>query len=75
MRTTLEIADDVLLAAKSIAAQRGVSAGQVASELMRAGLQRAPAGATRNGVPIFAARPGASVVTLDLVNRLRDETP
>jgi hypothetical protein len=74
MRTTLDIEDDVLQAAKEIAASRGVTAGSVVSELMRKALQPA-AGTTRvrNGVPLLARRPGAPVMTMKVVNELRDE--
>jgi hypothetical protein len=75
MRTTLDIDEDVLQAAKELAAVRGRTAGQVLSELARAGLR--PAGHTariRNGVPLLPARPaGASRPTMKLVNELRDE--
>ena len=76
MRTTLDIEDDVLLAVKSISRQRRMSAGRLLSELARQSL--APAGASahkRNGIPLFPSRPGAALVTMELVNRLRDETP
>ena len=74
MRTTLDIDQDVLLAAKEIAKRRGDSTGKVLSELARQALTRqvAPA-ATRNGVPLFPVQPGARVVTLEQVNRLRDK--
>ena len=49
MRTTLEIDDDVLQAAKEIAASRGSTAGKVLSELARRGLQ--PSTATRSAGP------------------------
>ena len=75
MRTTLDIDEDVLLAAKKLAQQRGTSAGKVVSELARKGLQRPGTLRKRNGVPLFPARRGAAVVTLELVNRLRDESP
>jgi len=39
MRTTLDIADDVLLAAKELARRNRKSAGQVVSELAREGLR------------------------------------
>ncbi|PJN92776.1 CopG family transcriptional regulator, partial [Amaricoccus sp. HAR-UPW-R2A-40] len=29
----------------------------------------------RNGIPLLSSRPGSPPITLDLVNRLRDETP
>jgi hypothetical protein len=72
VRTTLDIDEDVLLAAKKLAEQRGVSAGKIVSELVRKGLRRRGTARTRNGVPLFPDRRGAAVVTLDLVNRLRD---
>jgi hypothetical protein len=73
MRTTLDIEEDVLLAAKDIARRRGASVGKVLSELARQALSRDYASAERNGMPLFPRRPGARMATLELVNRLRDE--
>lgn len=76
MRTTLDIDQDVLLAAKEMAKRQGISMGKVLSKLARQALTRqATATITRNGVPLFPRQPDAGVVTLELVNRLRDETP
>lgn len=75
MRTTLDLEEDVLLAAKEIARQRGVTVGKVMSELAREALLRKVAGATRHDLPIFPIQPDARIVTLELVNKLRDETP
>jgi hypothetical protein len=75
MRTTLDIEDDVLLAAREIARQRGLSMGKVVSDLVRQALTQKPTSTTRHGVPLFPVRPDAGVVTLELVNQLRDETP
>ena len=75
MRTTLDVEDDVLLAAKEIARSRGVSVGKVLSDLVRQAMTRQPACATRGDVPLFPVQPDAGVVTLELVNQLRDETP
>lgn len=75
MRTTLDLEEDVLLAAKEIARQRGVSIGKVLSDLARQALSRQDAAPMRNGVPLFPIQPGSGVVTLELVNQLRDETP
>lgn len=75
MRTTLAIDDDVLAVAKAMAAQQRRSLGEVISDLARRSLHRPRAGGERNGIPLLAPRPGASVVTLDLVNELRDEAP
>ena len=73
MRTTLDLEEDVLLAAKEIARQRGVSIGKVLSDLARRALSPQDAVTTRNGVPLFPVQPSAGVVTLELVNQLRDE--
>jgi hypothetical protein len=76
MRTTLNIDDDILLAAKELAAREGKTAGQVLSELARRGI-RAPAAAAersrvRNGFEILPA--AGRVVTSELVQRLLQET-
>jgi hypothetical protein len=77
MRTTLDIDDDVLEAAKELAANRRTTAGKVLSELARRGLAPPRRKASvRNGVPLLDRRPpGNPRPTLDLVNRLRDEEP
>ena len=74
VRTTLDIDDDLLLAAKEMAAARGITAGQMISELVRKGMAPAPAGRSRNGVPLLSSgHPGAPRPTMRLVNTLRDE--
>ncbi len=75
MRTTLDIDDDILLAAKALARDRQTSAGKVISELARKGLTRPVSFKARNGIPQLPVRPDGGIVTLDLVNRLRDEDP
>ncbi len=75
MRTTVDLEEDVLLAAKEIAKQRGTTLGRVLSDLARQALTPRPAVATKHGLPVFPVQPKAGVVTLELVNRLRDEAP
>jgi hypothetical protein len=76
VKTTLAIDDDIIAAAKAIARQEGKSLGKVVSELARRALERpVPVFAERNGVPLLPVRDKTSVVTLDLVNALRDELP
>ncbi len=75
MRTTLSLDDDVLLAAKAIAGQQGRSLGDVVSELARRSLQRPVSRKERNGIPLLASRPDSPLVTMGLVNALRDEAP
>jgi hypothetical protein len=76
MRTTLDIGDDVLQAARELARREGRTAGEVLTDLARRGL--APAAASgrgrqrlRGGVPVLPSR--GQVVTLEHVQRLRDE--
>jgi hypothetical protein len=75
MRTTVDLEEDVLLAAKEIARQRGTTLGQVLSDLARQALTRRIPVASKHGLPMFPVQSDAGVVTLGLVNQLRDETP
>ena len=73
MRTTLDLDDDILQAAKELAAAEGSTAGRVVSDLVRKALTPAKTTKVRNGVPLLQ-RSGTPVrpITMDLVNRLRD---
>ena len=75
MRTTLDIDDDVLAAARVRAARERASMGHVLSALARMALQPpGKAAVTRNGIALLrGARKSSQPVTLDLVNQLRDE--
>ena len=74
MRTTLNIDDEILEAAKSIAGERNLSVGAVLSDLARRGLQPAEAGLRkRKGFPVFDVSRDGTVVTLDRVKRHEDE--
>ena len=77
MRTTLAIDDDVLTAARHLAERERKTVGEVISALARQGLTQRARGtrAVRNGVPLLPRRKGAAPVTLEIVNRLRDELP
>jgi hypothetical protein len=76
MRTTLAIDDDVLAAAKELAATERKSVGEVISTLARTALRPAPSRhRTRNGVPLLPVRPGAKRVTSELVRQLQEELP
>ena len=76
VRTTIDIEDDVLAAAKELARMQNVSAGQVVSRLLRnalageAALSRPEAGRV-GGFRPFPARD--ALVTNDKVDRLRDQ--
>jgi hypothetical protein len=71
----LEIDDDVLELARGLASHRKESIGRVISDLCRKNLDRSQGAAVRNGVRIIQRDTGGIPVTLDLVNKLRDEAP
>lgn len=76
MRTTLDIEEDVLQAAKEIAQREGSTAGGILSMLARRGLT-IPAQKTkklpviRGGVPLLQSRD--EVVSLERVGKLMDQ--
>jgi hypothetical protein len=74
VRTTLDLDEDVLQAAKEMAAARGTTTGRVISELARKALTPTRTSRVRNGVPLLARRPdGARRPTMKQVNDLRDD--
>lgn len=75
MRTTLQIDDDVLGAAKELAARERKTAGKVISELARRGIHAHDGRKTKkiiNGFEIFPA--DDRVVTPQLVQKILDES-
>ena len=79
MRTTLDIADDVLFAVKERARREKRSAGEVLSELAREGLLRGPtARAVAGEGSFFGFEPlprRGPAVSNELVDRLREDEP
>lgn len=77
MRTTIDIEDDVLAAAKELARLQNVSAGQIVSRLVRqalAGQQSAVELAKQTGKTGFRPFPSrGTMVTDEHVNALRDQ--
>jgi hypothetical protein len=72
MRTTLDLDDDVLQAAKEMAEAFDRTTGQVVSDLVRKALQPARSVSIRNGVRLLPRRPkSARRPTMKLVNELR----
>jgi hypothetical protein len=74
MRTTLDIDDDVLAAAKDLAAAQKTTAGKVISDLARTALTR-PTARTgpeyRNGLRLMP--PAEGIVTPEMIDRLRED--
>ncbi len=76
MRTTLNLDDDVLEAAKMMAARERKPLGMVISGLLRRVVEpAAEAPAERNGIPLFPVSRGARAVTPELVKELLEEVP
>lgn len=76
MRTTLDIDEDVLAAAKDLAKRSRRTAGQVISELSRQALTLAPSPRASEPEARYGFRPFAprgAIVTDELIDRLRDE--
>ena len=82
MRTTLDIDPEILQAAKELGRQQNRTAGEVLSDLARAGLRAAMAAPSSIGQEkppssFFGFRPFSprgTPVTNELVNKLRDES-
>ncbi len=76
MRTTLAIDDDVLAAARELAATEQKSVGEVISSLARCALRPATSrGSVRNGIPLLPVKPGSPRTTSELVRQLNEELP
>jgi hypothetical protein len=75
MRTTIDIDEDVLLAAKDLAMRQQAMLGHTVTDLIRRALKTytAAGGVERNRVKPFAVRADAPLLTLETVNRHRDE--
>ncbi len=58
MRTTLDVENDVLDAARALAEARGVSVGAALSELARRGVAARMPLSSRNGFPVFQVPAG-----------------
>lgn len=74
MRTTLDIDNDVLQAAKELAAARNTTAGSIVSELLRKALTSGDATSKRiimNGLRVVP--PTGSIVTSEMVRELREK--
>ena len=73
MRTTLDIEDDVLQAAKELAKQEGKTAGQVISSLARKALSSPPTKKVtmRNGVPVLPAR--GEIITMEKIQAIMEQ--
>jgi hypothetical protein len=72
MRTTLDLDEDVVLAARELAASERRSLGSVVSELARRGLTPASV-SVDDGLPVIRVPAGTPPITPDMVRRALDE--
>jgi len=78
MRTTLDIADDVLLAVKERARREKRTAGEVLSDLARRALTSTLGGETAESPSFYGFAPfphRGAAVSNELIDRLREEEP
>ncbi len=76
MRTTLDIEDDVLHAAKERARREQKTAGQVVSELLRQALTAPQPSVVREPKALYGFTPFArrgGIITNDLIDQLRHD--
>ena len=74
MRTTVQLDDDVLQAARAIARLERRGVGRVLSDLARRGLSPAPAAMGEEGAfPVFRVPPGAPPITDEAVAAALDD--
>lgn len=75
MRTTLDLDEDLIQYLREQAEDTGRSTGQIASALMRQALETSENQRAHTEFPTFTRPPGQNVViTMELVNKLRDES-
>jgi uncharacterized protein YbbK (DUF523 family) len=74
-RTTLQLEDDAMKAAKAHAARHRLSLGQAVSELVRQAAERRLVTEDRNGLRVVRLSRRSPKVTTALVDRLRDDLP
>jgi hypothetical protein len=72
MRTTLNLDDDVVIAAKELATGEHRSLGAVISDLARRGLTPARVVAD-GGLPVISVPPGTPAITPEMVHRALEE--
>lgn len=73
MRTTLNIDNDLLALARTLARQQKTSAGSIISTLAKEALEGRGGIRFSKGIPVFAKPRKGVKVTREIVNRLRDE--
>ena len=74
MRTTVNLDDDVVRAARSLAREQGRSLGDVLSDLARRGLEPPAEFRYERDFPVFLVREGAGLLTPEMVARATEDS-
>lgn len=74
VRTTLDLDESVLAAARALSRDRQLTLGEAISELARRGLRSGRLPTYRAAFPVFEVPEEAPPLTLDQVNEYRDDT-
>ncbi len=69
----MQIDDDVLEAAKSIARAQDRTVGEIVSELARQGLTPRVSRAKRNGFPVFEVPSETAPITMEMVKQASED--
>lgn len=75
MGTHVAIDEDVVRAAEKLAHDQGRTLGEVISDLARQSLPIEQPITYRNGIPLLPLRNLKNKISMEFVNRLRDEEP
>ncbi len=73
MRTTVDVDEDVLAAARSLAAAQGRSLGAILSDLARRGLDDGADVVVGDGFPVFDVPSGGRPITSEAVRAALDD--
>ncbi len=73
MRTTLNLEDDALDAAKTYAQERSIALGKAVSELVMRGVHRKLGYHMENGLAVFNVPPDSPTITTEMVKELLAE--
>ncbi len=74
MRTTVNLDDDVVRAARSLAREQGRSLGDVLSDLARRGLEPPTEVRYRADFPVFVVREGVGPLTPEMVAQAAEDS-
>lgn len=73
MRTTLTIDDEVYIKVKHLAETKNMALGEIVSETLKKGLESKYVEILEDDFPVIPMKPDARMMTLEMVNEIRDQ--